>query len=355
MSDNETENEPESSDEEARARKRRSFGLPPVVELFDWAELQRRMMGNLFDTAAFAKMIAPTQGIAHQQLLNIAKVSAPLQEQAQRQVAELARQILPIHEAAGKRLAELVGQYKFDTGVFSKDFLAGLTPPILSEDFLKDIVRPVFTPEFVELIKSAREQWRRASPPNWPEDDYEQLLDFVKETGWAVVWVPTEEVLVALLAVDDAEEREAVLVEHGVAIAQSCRGALADVTTPRLQFLVRSADEAAQAFLQEMPLAAQALANSVVSALIHEELGYKSFAKAESDTKDVDPDEMALRHLRFGVILSTVPKVLCRFYPGDPVVPSNFSRHGTAHTVSPEQFRPANALAALGARNVTRP
>lgn len=345
MSDDEA-NELEPDEDKQPLRGYSSARIFPGLELFAWAELQRRMMGNVFDTAAFVKMLAPAQGLAHEHLLNIARVSMPLQDEAQRQIAGLARQILPIHETAGKQLAALAG-HSFDTGVFSKEFLASFTSPILSEDFLKNIVRPVFTPEFVELIKSAREQWRRASPPNWPEDDFERLLSLVKETGWAVVWVPTEDVLGEVLDAATVEDREAVLVEHGVAVAQSCRDVLTDATTPRLQAFVRAADEAAKAFLEGMPLAAQALANSVVSGLIHEELGYRFLGTAKTATEAVDPDEMAMRHLRFGVILSTVPTVLCTWYPGDPVMPSNFSRHGTAHSVSPDQFKPANALAAL--------
>jgi hypothetical protein len=333
----EPDNVDEPVDEEPAADPRPLWSsiLPPPAFL-DWAKLQSQLFGDVFSSAAVFKQFAPLQDIQRQQAAAIAKVVVPLHEEWQRKVAETMRLSLPTYDAIGKRLTAAAGLNEAYAMALPKVLLPNIVLPKL----------PSFTPELIELIKNFREQWRKASPPNWPEDDFERLLDFVKETGWSVVWVPTPEVLASLLEAEDAEQRKEVLVEHGAAIAESCRSVLAEVTTPRLAPFVDATDEAARAYLEGLPRAAQALGSSVVTALIHEELGYKSFNKAKAKT-NVDPNDAQLPHIRLFVIVSTVPQALNPFNPVTADESSEFSRHGTAHTVSPKQFRPVNALSAL--------
>lgn len=289
------------------------IGASPLVE---WAKVQNRVFDQVFPTAALLGKFSPLGELQRQRAARIAEVVRPLQLQWQHDLAKI---VSP--------LEGLAKSWAATTEV--------LLPKL-----------PDFAPQLAELIEQFREQWRRASPPNWPEDEYSRVLDLVADTGWSVVWVPDRELLEQLLGAETGEERAALLVEHGATVAGNCRAAVSEITTERLAPYVSATDEAAQAFHAGFPRAAQALASSVVTALIHEELGYSTFKEAREKTT-LDPADAPIAHLRLFVIVSTVPKALTRYFPGDQEIPDGYSRHGTAHTVSPVQYTPANALAAL--------
>ena len=249
---------------------------------------------------------------------------------------KLARSLAPVVQAYSEQLRE---SRSVETYRSMQESLATSLAPVF------EAARQFRLPEGLrDTMAAIGRAVADALAPNWPpEAHWSDVLDLIQETGWALVWLPDAGIMVELLASENAEGRNRVLLEHAGEITETARTRLAEVEDPTLVYLADCAREAAEAFDAGYERSSQALCASALTGLVQSVMGYDKLAKARDELAE-NWDEMNLPLLRYGLIVSTVPSALVQF--GD-VVPDRFNRHAVSHSPSPVQFTRLNALVAL--------
>ncbi len=197
-----------------------------------------------------------------------------------------------------------------------------------------------------------RDIWKWGLPTNWidlgREQELTELLDLMRETGWCLVWAPRAEIIKILLDESDEKTRVVRFLDAREAIVEDVRAVLRHIESQLLESNVTACRKALDAFAGGHPEAAQALAAADMSSLINGEPFSLSFGAARAEFEAGDPMKLPWRSFRLFVVLGMVAQSLQPFFveKGDPV-PGQFSRHASAHTVDPLQYREENALAAL--------
>lgn len=192
--------------------------------------------------------------------------------------------------------------------------------------------------------------WKRGLPPNWvdvePRLEVVDVLEFMRETRWCLVWVPRSEI-VRRLVIADKEDRGEVLLACTTEIVDDCRSVLEVIEHPELQQVRRAGLQVADAIAAGLDMAAQALAASCLSDVINTKFGY-SFKKAQERFTVDDPMKIPWVRFRESAVLLLVAEALENYWhdKGD-AVPARFSRHASAHSVSEAQYNRENALAGL--------
>jgi hypothetical protein len=195
-----------------------------------------------------------------------------------------------------------------------------------------------------------QEWWKHGLPPNWvdvePRLEVADVLEFMRETRWCLVWVPRGEVVRRLVDADK-DERGNVLLASASEIIEDSRSVLDVIEHPELQQVRRAALEVARAIEAELNMAAQSLAASCLSDVINTKFGM-SFAQAQKRFAVDDPMKIPWIRFREATVLLLVAEALENYWhdKGDPV-PARFSRHASAHSVSEEQYNRENALAGM--------
>ena len=187
-------------------------------------------------------------------------------------------------------------------------------------------------------------------PPNWREfdsGDVDRILAVMDETGWCLVWSPRADVIRVLIAADDADARHEALLGVKQQVVVDLVACLDGVTHDDSKDYRRADEQAVRAFADGHVEAAQALAASVISAIINGGFRMPSFGDARARFSG-DPKEASIRAFREQAVYNMVANSLQRYFAdrGDPV-PPNFSRHATAHSVAAEQYNEVNSLASL--------
>lgn len=201
----------------------------------------------------------------------------------------------------------------------------------------------------LEAIEAAR---KGALPQNWWElsESETSVLDIVevmRSTGWSLVWVPRAELVHDLVAAVDDDARVQALLGRATDVLYDVRATIEEVDHGRLVDNRVAALKACSAFLDGHFEAAQALAAVGISAIIHECFDM-SFRKAHEAFDDEDPMSRPMRSFRLFLVLERVARCLDQYYPAtDDPVPGVFSRHASAHSISPQQFTRLNSLASL--------
>jgi hypothetical protein len=143
--------------------------------------------------------------------------------------------------------------------------------------------------------------------------------------------VPRVQTLRQLLAQGDRDQRRLVLVARRAQILDDCEAALAAAAEPQdpahneVSRLTLKSIEAARDGHDE---AAQALAGSMLSAVIHEMLGFDKQADARRELQDTCSEaDLRLFMLRETVLFGATARVLARTSDGL----AGFNRHATAH------------------------
>lgn len=196
------------------------------------------------------------------------------------------------------------------------------------------------------------DRWREfltaGLPPNWVDlgISTEELVDFMQDTQWCLVWVPRASVIKELLGAD-VESRGEVLLANADQIIQDARSVLETVESPELQDVREATCEVADSLQRGFNRAAQALAASCLTDLIQIKYGM-TFLDVKDHVEGADLLEVAWIHFQRFVVLSLVAAALqtYRTDQGDPI-PATFSRHASAHTVSGDQYQRENAVAGL--------
>jgi hypothetical protein len=197
---------------------------------------------------------------------------------------------------------------------------------------------------------------REALPANWPDDpDWGAALEIMNE-GIPLMWVPREEIVVALMRAADGASRRDLLVRRRARITADCRAALAEVEAAELLPLAGLASDACRALAAGHRAASQALSANVFDTWLHQAArrgvrvslpasGWFSYTKVRGQLEPLSGD-VTIRDLRAEGSLAPALMALATFNPGG-TVPAEFSRHATAHAAGPEQYSDANAVIAL--------
>ncbi len=190
--------------------------------------------------------------------------------------------------------------------------------------------------------------WHEAQAQNWPVgfDEIMRIIDFMRETGYCLVWAPRPEIIEELLQAAPADRRDVLLLRREE-ILDDLTAVIADVGEPSLQMVRQAAEEALAMFRAGSHFGAQALAAVIFTEVIHTNL-YSNTSKALKLFMETEPEEAVLRELRLRAIFVPARRALSSWFPleGQPV-PDNFNRHASLHRLTAGQYTEHNALVGL--------
>lgn len=250
-----------------------------------------------------------------------------------------------------ERLAELLRPIHAAAAQFSERLAAHILP-------IHQAIVQGLAPQMETLRRMAAmfvefgQAWFATLPENWrglesPATDVPKVVELMQETGWCVAWCPRSEILQELLDLKhDPIARTKALLDRQDLVVKDLRESLAHIEGDTLESYRTYASKALDAFEAGHPECAQALAASCLSAIINSVYGL-SFSAART-TFEHDPMDAELLSFRSWCVEAMLSRSLKTFYPekGD-AVPGEFSRHASAHTVSPAQYTEVNCLASL--------
>jgi hypothetical protein len=188
-------------------------------------------------------------------------------------------------------------------------------------------------------------------PPNLRtiEDlKFEEVEQVVMVDGIPLYGVPRTSTAEALVRADGANERRDILGRRWKTISADCRECVEGCTSESVATYVPFAVAALDALEAGHTEAAQALAGSLVDAILSAYFGKDRYNftpdKKGKRTKDAYNEFSVRRFIAFAPMWQTYQ--LFWVEDGDPV-PTTFSRNATAHTVSRKQFNRRNAVQGL--------
>lgn len=176
---------------------------------------------------------------------------------------------------------------------------------------------------------------------------FEDVEKVVMADGIALYGIPRTSVAEALIRADTAAARRQVLGRRWRAISSDCRTAVAaceaNAVTPYVPFAVAALDAVDAGHTKP----AQALVGSLLDALVNTYFGkdrYR-FTPNRKTTSAAAYEDFSLREF---VALAPIWQAWQQYdkSKGDPI-PSTFSRHATAHSVSGRQFNRRNTVQGL--------
>ncbi len=187
-------------------------------------------------------------------------------------------------------------------------------------------------------------------PPNLRAIDglaLEDVNQVVMVDGIPLYGVPRTASAEALIRADGPSQRREILGRRWKTISADCRGVVLDCESGAVAPYVPFAVAALDALDAGHTAAAQALAGSLVDAIVTAYFGkdrYKYTPSKRTPTSEAY-DEFTIREF---VAFAPMWQAYQQFFVsnGDKV-PTSFSRNATAHTVSPRQFNRRNALQGL--------
>jgi hypothetical protein len=215
-----------------------------------------------------------------------------------------------------------------------------------------ELTKAVRWPPSAQLLETVRKQGEALKrlateffPPNWDgraTGEVDQILAMSQSTGLNTVWVPRLEIIRELLVAPDDAARNAVLVNREDDILEDMDSCLDGVTHTSTTEELRLARDAVSALRDGHPAAAQALAASVLSGLVHTAFAFKRFADARARFTRDDPNEVSMRQFRLTAILHTFGRALAKTDEADP----GFNRHASLHAHEGHYIR-EHAISAL--------
>lgn len=250
-----------------------------------------------------------------------------------------------------RKAQQLVGDFRLPSekiqGLVAEVSLPSEKMQQLVREQLKELAFPR-----ARLIEAAREAIVRSRqlletslPPNWSgmsARDVDRVLAFSDQTGVNTVWVPRLEIINELTAADSADAVERVLTARARDILADIDACIDGVTHRSMTEGLRLTREAVAAARDGHYVAAQALAGSVLTSLVHTTLGFERFKDARARFMRDDPDHVGLSVFRLTVTLRTLGRALTPTWEADP----GFNRHASLHAHS-GHYTPIHSLSAL--------
>lgn len=170
----------------------------------------------------------------------------------------------------------------------------------------------------------------------------------VVEEGLPLYMVPGPQTAALLLRADSETARRAILADQCDRVLDDCREAVEAVETEDLVGSRRMVLKALAAFADGHHEAAQALSGSIVESLVWDYFD----RDAKTRRRYLQGENFPEAYMELGahefIALAPIWRAFQSFSSskGDPV-PSVFSRHGSAHTISEVQFTKVNAIQGL--------
>lgn len=318
---------------------------------------RRRTMESVWRSLA-SKIQPPEHAPPESTLTNIAAVSGITEEQQ----AMMTRATTPFPDAQPVWLKQIT---VFNSDIFQSYALTQSNlNPIVSQ-LARNIDFGIAAPaaRTAAMFVQRQEAWlnniapaiaamRVASyPPNLRSIEglqFEEIEQVVMVDGIPLYGLPRTAAAGALIRAGGASKRREVLGRRWRTISADCRtivqGCTSGAVAPYVPFAVAALDALDAGHTQ----AAQALAGSLVDAILNSYFGNDRYRytpdRKGKRTKD-GYDEFSVRQFfAFAPMWQAYQQF---FAPDGDKVPTIFSRHATAHTVSPRQFNRRNATQAL--------
>lgn len=216
--------------------------------------------------------------------------------------------------------------------------------PLVSRyDFSSVLAGGVFA-EMRESLAKIGDAISRKLPPNWPSGiDWEAVVTVIQDDGIPLVWVPRGEIVEAVVAAPDRNDRIKIILNHSTDIADDCREALAQVADPALVGQVALAKSAVEAFAAGHHHSAQALAVVVTETALAATID-RSYKSVKDQVAVTDAGELTIAELRLRAALAPVGPFYTPWWPssGTPA-PEGLSRHVSVHRADPRHYTSANA------------
>jgi hypothetical protein len=177
--------------------------------------------------------------------------------------------------------------------------------------------------------------------------------------GLPLAWLPPNNVLSALLRLKTNEDRSQLIEDEAAAILHAC-----EVEIERLEAELTtdwrvSAMESVQSMREGLWRAGQALAAIALDTAVEEFVtkgGYEHAVAQVRDKKPTPPGTLPtsfpswldIDHPRALLVMHGIWGSYKQFWgKNGTAVPSQFTRHGTVHSMSPRQYTKSNALIAV--------
>jgi len=201
-------------------------------------------------------------------------------------------------------------------------------------------------------------------PPNWhsPELEFppiEELEELQLAEGLPLAWLPPNHVLDAMLKLATKEERSKLFEDEATAILDACTVELERLSVDLTKEWRISASEAVQAMKGEHWRAGQALAAIALDTAVVEFIvngGYSNATTQANRDGPTPPGTLPkslptwndIDYSRALLVMHGIWGSFKQFWvKRGEEVPSQFTRHGTVHSMSPRQYTKANALIAV--------
>lgn len=203
---------------------------------------------------------------------------------------------------------------------------------------------------FVKSVRPVAELLRASYyPPNLRAIDglyFEDMESVVMAEGIALYGVPRRAIAEKLIRAETGAKRREVLGRSWQAISADCRELVVSCHSTAVAAFVPFAIVALDALDGGYAAPAQALTASLIDAVSGVHFGKRrsNFVPNKKGTRTTSAyDELAVREfIAFAPMWQTYQQ-----YDGAAPVPSTFSRHATAHSVSSRQYNRRNAVQGL--------
>jgi len=213
---------------------------------------------------------------------------------------------------------------------------------------------PTMPQHVVDTLKEAgrvaAEAWERGMPRNWKEFEFEEIeatIARVRATGFSLAWLPRTDVLRDVLAAPEGDTA-VVLLAHREELIVDLNECLGEITVEQYTQERDAAVAAVAAFADGHPLAAQALAASVLTSALHVAFEDRRIGRIGRKLAETDPEDAVISQLRLRTIYLAARQALGEFHPATAEPERlEFNRHNTAHRITAAQWTEANALSAL--------
>jgi hypothetical protein len=239
-----------------------------------------------------------------------------------------------------------------------RQLFAQLTEGVVRPEAWKPLVPP---PKYFRYLTGIAERFKAAIfifiPANLQPlsaKKWARILELGREEGIALAWVPRTALVQALLDAPDAAAREQLLFQEETAVLNDCAACLDTITEDSAMVeLAGFARQAIDICRGGGHAGAQALATNVVETIAKHHLDRVVMGKGKGVTNRIRnrfgvpiDDSIALDELRVWLVGAPLFAAYREDYDY-ATRDSAFNRHGTAHCVNPNVYRPANALRSI--------
>lgn len=245
-----------------------------------------------------------------------------------------------ITKTINKLFAEQAEQLKSITESLNKLFSPLLESAQKVAHALKDLDKAGLTPNLGE------------NRSIWMLKHYQKLMNM----GYAIFWVPREEVINQLIAARTVTEKKNVLITHRMSIIEDCRKVVDEIDTKNLKDHKAHLLAALDALVSGNDRAAQSAANVCFDALFDhlvDESTMQRFGEVNAHIKTSGQQlkgsmRIPAKYLYAALQAELVLVTLRDFNRLNPrTVSTKYARNASTHSVSSRQFTEHNALQAV--------